>query len=248
MTSPKISIIIATYNSAATLDRCLLSIESQSFKNFEIIVVDGLSNDETVDIIRMHAKHIAYWHSLSDRGVYDAWNQGIAKSRGEYICFIGSDDFYSGEDALMNVFQKIGVTDYDLISSKGLFHGAGGTHVFGGPWDYRKVARRITICHPGLIHHRTLFDRFGNFNTEYRITGDYEFLLRLPKEISTLHVDAVTIEIADGGISRSRYMHMLKEKRRAQSSCPRIGPMLAWLNYLDKLWRIPIAKALKIPY
>jgi len=248
MKAPKVSLIIATYNSAKTLEKCLDSIERQTYKNIEIIVIDGLSSDKTTEIIFKYSELISYWQSKKDLGIYDAWNQGIENANGEFICFIGSDDFYSDNEALMKIFQQAGEEDFDLITSKGLLLGRTGKHVFGAPWNYRKVARRITICHPGLMHNRRLFERFGLFNTDYRIVGDYEFLLRLPEEIKTLHVDAITVKVADGGISRSRYMDMLKEKRLAQSRCPRIGPLMAWFNYLDKLWRIPIAKALKIPY
>ena len=248
MKNPKLSIIIATFNSEKTLGKCLDSIESQTFKDFEVIIIDGMSKDRTVEKISQYSGLVSYWHSKKDSGIYEAWNQGLDKARGEYICFIGSDDFYSDKDALARIFQNIENDDFDLISSKGLFIGKTKNHTIGAPWNFRKAARRITICHPGLMHNRRLFERFGPFNTEYQIAGDYEFLLRLPKEIKTLHVDSITVKVADGGISRSRYMEMLKEKRRAQSECPRIGPLMAWLNYFDKLWRIPIAKALKLSY
>ena len=98
------------------------------------------------------------------------------------------------------------------------------------------------------MHHRSLFEKYGKFNTGYRIVGDYEFLLRLPMETTSLHVDSVTVRVADGGISRLKYMDMLREKRKAQSACARIGKLRAWINYFDKLWRIPIARILGIPH
>lgn len=247
-TSPKLSILIATYNAGKTLEACLTSVAAQSFKDYEILIADGLSNDDTVSIIEKHRNLIKYWHSKRDDGIYDAWNSLINKSTAEYICFIGADDIFANSEALQSIFQQASDADFDLITSKGLLLGATREHVFGASWDYRKLARRITVCHPGLMHNRKLFEKFGNFDTSYRIVGDYEFLLRLSSDTRVLHVDAITVKVADGGVSRSRYMEMLKEKRRAQSECKRIGPLIAWLNFFDKLWRIPIAKALKIPF
>lgn len=244
----KLSIIIATFNAERTLDSCLESIFSQSFENYEILIADGLSTDKTVQIIKKHNDLITYWHSKQDSGIYDAWNSLLDHTNGEYICFLGADDSYADSEALKRIFDSIGMRRFDLVSSKGILFGSNKKHYIGSAWSYRKVARRITVCHPGLMHHRSLFYKFGKFNTDYRIVSDYEFLLRLPKDILSFHVDNVTVHVADGGISRSRYMEMLKEKRRAQSECPRIGPVKAWFNFLDKLWRIPIARALKIPY
>lgn len=248
MNSPKLSIIIATYNSEKTLGRCLESIESQAFKDIQVIVIDGLSSDKTLEIISKHSHLISYWHSKKDHGIYDAWNQGIAEARGEYICFIGSDDYYPDSESLKSIFDTAGNRRFDLISSKGMLFGANREYVFGSAWNYRKITRRITVCHPGLMHHRSLFEKYGKFNIDYRIVGDYEFLLRLPEETASLHVKNVTVCVADGGVSRSKYMVMLREKRKVQSACGRIGTLRAWINYFDKLWRIPIARALRIPY
>ncbi|HWU71600.1 MAG TPA: hypothetical protein VN017_09645, partial [Pseudoxanthomonas sp.] len=118
---------------------------------------------------------------------------------------------------------------------------------FGQPWSYRKVARRMTICHPGALHNRNLFTRFGMFDTSYRIAADYEFLLRLPADSRTLHLNKIIVDVADGGISRSHRWKMLAERYKAQAQCPRIGRLRAAINYADKLWRIPVAHLLGIP-
>lgn len=245
---PKLSILIATFNAGKTLESCLSSIHSQKFDDYEILIADALSTDSTVSIIEKHLDLIAYWHSKRDSGIYDAWNSLLDKAKGEYICFLGADDLYADSEALQRVFDDLGDRRFDLISSRAILVSSGKQHLFGSAWNYRKIARRITVCHPGLMHHRSLFDKYGKFNTGYRIVGDYEFLLRLPTETTSLHVDSVTVRVADGGVSRLKYMDMLREKRRAQSACERIGKIRAWINYFDKLWRIPIARAIGIPY
>src|SRR5690606_30403835 len=110
-----------------------------------------------------------------------------------------------------------------------------------------KVARRMTICHPGALHRRDLFVRFGKFDKTYRISADYDFLLRLPSNLQTLHLNLVIADIGDGGISRDRRWPMLYERFRAQAGCPRVGRARAAVNFVDKLWRIPVARLLGIP-
>lgn len=246
--APRLSIIVATYNAAATLQRCLETIVAQTFVEWEIIIADGGSNDGTLDIIRRYKNHVAHWHSQRDAGIYDAWNQALSHAAGEYVCFLGADDGWHSSDALERVFTAIGSGQYDLVTGRGALVDSHGKRIveFGGPWNYRKVARRMTICHPGALHRRDLFVRFGLFDIGYRISADYDFLLRLPTNLRTLHVDAALVDVADGGISRDRRWLMLRERYRAQANCPHVGHVRAALNYLDKLWRIPVAKALGI--
>lgn len=244
MTSPRVSIIVATFNAAHHLDRCIESIVGQRFRDWELLIPDGGSTDATVDIIRRHERHIAYWHSKPDGGIYDAWNQAIERSRGEYICFLGADDAWLDSDSLSRLFAAIGSEQYDLVSSRGLIFepGTAKQHDFGSAWDYKRIEKRMPICHPGLLHRRALFDVYGRFDTRYRITGDLDFLLRLPSTLRTLHVDEPTVSIEAGGISRRQIFLRLREQRDALSRCSRVGPIRAYLVWLDKLWRYPIAR------
>ncbi len=248
MRKVQLSILIATYNAAETLDRCLESVCMQSISNWELVIIDGGSTDNTVDIIIKYSEHISYWHSRKDNGIYDAWNQALKNANGEYICFIGADDFFSTANVLENIFNDIQGNLYDLVTSKGKFlRTDGGTNIVGNPWHFKRVEKRLTVCHPGLLHHHSLFEIYGNFETSYKIVGDYEFLLRLPQSIRTLHIDFPTVSIGDGGISRKKILTTLKERKKAQASCPRIGWLKANIYYLEKLLKIPIAFLLKIP-
>ncbi|MEZ5504306.1 MAG: glycosyltransferase [Halioglobus sp.] len=90
---PKISIIIATYNSEATLERALKSVVSQEFDAKELLVVDGASTDGTLDIIGQYQKNMHWWITEKDTGVYDAWNKALQHANGEWVYFLGSDDY-----------------------------------------------------------------------------------------------------------------------------------------------------------
>lgn len=249
MLTPRLSIVIATWNAASTLSTCLNSIAGQNFEDWELLIADGGSDDGTLELIQRYDSHITWWKSGKDTGIYDAWNTALDKARGEYVIFLGADDALFLPTTLADIFAAIGSDEYDLVTGRGRLIDSTGKpyHEFGNPWDYRKLLRRMTICHPGALHRRDLFERFGKFETTYRISADYEFLLRLPENIRCLHLDAVFADISDSGTSRLNRWLMLKERYRAQAACGQIGPTRAKLNFIDKLWRIPVAKMLGIP-
>jgi glycosyltransferase involved in cell wall biosynthesis len=246
---PRLSIIIATWQAATDLERCLGSIIEQDFLDWELLVADAASTDGTVEVIRRYEPHIVWWQSTKDKGIYDAWNSALSNARGEYVTFLGADDAWHAPSTLAHVFATIGDQEYDLVTGRGaLVDCTGRTYSkHGGCWDYKKVMRRMTICHPGCLQRRDLFARFGKFDTSYRISSDYDFILRLPEDLRSLHLDMTLVDVADAGISRRHRWLMLRERYRAQANCPRVGHLRAAFNLADKLWRIPVAKALGIP-
>lgn len=248
--APRISIIIATWNAVRTFERCLRSIIGQDFTDWEILIADSASTDGTVDLIHRHETRIAWWRSEKDGGIYDAWNQALVHARGEYVCFLGADDALADQGVLTRLDATIGTQQYDLVTSRGfIFDPATGKSVnFGSAWNYRRIGRRIVVCHPGLLHRRSLFDRYGMFNTRYRIGGDLDFLLRMPPDLFTLHVDTTSVLIEAAGISRTNVLARLREHREILAHCERYGPFRAYLVWADKLWRYPIARLLNIPH
>jgi glycosyltransferase involved in cell wall biosynthesis len=250
MPSPRLSIIIATWNAGLTLQRCLASIEEQSYSDWELLIADGGSTDDTNIILEQHSNLISWSCSGPDAGIYDAWNRAIPHARGEYICFLGADDKWANQSTLETLFSAIGNHSYDIVSSRGLMvdPARDKSTIYGAPWNFKRLGRRMVLCHPGLLHHRSLFETHGFFNNSYRIAGDLEFLLRLPEHINALDLDQVTVEIELAGISRRNVMARLREQRTALLNCGRYGPLQAWLVWLDKLWRYPIAKLLGISH
>jgi hypothetical protein len=119
---------------------------------------------------------------------------------------------------------------------------------FGSAWDYERVGPRIIVCHPGLLHRRSLFTDYGLFDTQYRITGDLDFLMRLPEKLRTLHVESTSLVIEMAGVSRQNVSQRLREQREVLSQCARYGPLRAYLNWIGKLIRAPIARLLKMSY
>ena len=97
---PLITIIIAVFNGAKTLQQCIDSVAQQSYSNKQLIIIDGGSSDGTVDLLQANDQSISYWVSEPDKGIYSAWNKGLLKAEGEWICFLGADDYFLGVQAL----------------------------------------------------------------------------------------------------------------------------------------------------
>jgi glycosyltransferase involved in cell wall biosynthesis len=249
-TPPRVSIVIATWNAAQTLERCLISIVGQRFAEWELLISDGGSTDGTVELIRQYENHITWWHSERDDGIYDAWNRAIIHATGDYVCFLGADDAWADDNALERLFAAIGSEKYDLVTSRGLIFSPDSqeTIKFGAPWNFQRIGRRIVVCHPGLLHRRTMFDVYGLFDARYRIAGDLEFLLRLPPNIETKDVATVTVRVQGGGISRKNFHRRLREQRDILMRHRRFGTMRAYLVWFDRLWRYPVSRLLRIPY
>lgn len=247
---PRVSIVIATWNAAQTLERCFASIVGQRFTEWELLISDGGSTDGTIELIRQYEKRIVWWHSENDDGIYDAWNRAIVHATGDYVCFLGADDAWADDGALERLFSAIGFENYDLVTSRGLIFSPDSqeTTEFGASWNSRRIGRRIVVCHPGLLHRRSIFDIYGLFDTRYRIAGDLEFLLRLPTNIKTKDVATITVRVQGGGISRKNFYKRLREQRDILTRHRRFGTIRAYLIWLDRLLRYPVARLLRIPY
>jgi glycosyltransferase involved in cell wall biosynthesis len=220
-----ISIVIATYNSEKHLQYCINSIKSQLNEYAQIIVIDGCSIDNTVDIIINNAKYIYYWESKMDNGIYEAWNKGILKANGNWIMFLGSDDILlpGAINAYISFIEDNG-EDYDIISSKIEYMNYDNTliKIIGEPWNFLKFKMsRMSFAHPGLLHNKYFFEKFGLFNDKYKICGDSELFLRTNGDLKAGFLNCVTVRMKSGGASDS--IKALKESyqiRQIHKSIP----------------------------
>lgn len=246
---PLISIITSTYNADRFLHRTIQSIRAQSYANFEWIVVDGGSTDETVFILNQNEEIVDYWISEKDKGIYDAWNKAINLANGEWVCFVGADDYFASGNILAEMAAvAVQDADIDLICGKAALVDPNGNtiRIWGGAWDWGGHKRYQKIAHPGMMHRKKLFEKFGAFNTAYRIAGDYDFLLRLGPGIKASFINRALVCNGNEGVSRAKLNDVLSETRLIQMRHPNIGAILAARNYVIAWAKIFVKKMLLV--
>lgn len=205
--APLLSIIIATYNAGHTLERCLQSILSQDYKDIEILIQDGGSKDNTQTIVDTYRDNIAFFATSVDNGIYDAWNRAIPYCRGEWISFIGADDYFIDRQVLLHysLYLKQIHSKHKIVYGINHIVNYKGDRLYtvGQSWSEVEKQFQHTMClpHPGLMHHRSLFDQIGLFNDSYKIAGDYELLLRAIKVQTPEFWPNVVCATPIGGIS-----------------------------------------------
>lgn len=250
--SPLVTIITSTFNAAEHLPDAIKSIREQAYGNVEWIVVDGASQDGTGDLLRQNEDVIDYWISEPDSGIYDAWNKGLALAQGEWICFLGADDFLWSKDAIAKAAAVLATANppFRVVYGSVMLIGPTGDalHAAGAPWTpslKRRFRQLMSIPHPGTFHHISLFQDKGGFDPAYRISGDYELLLRELIEHDALFIpDLVTAGMTVNGLSSTpqNMIRSLKEVRQAQkkNGIPFPGTVYAlayaraWIR--DRLW------------
>ncbi|NND62540.1 MAG: glycosyltransferase [Flavobacteriaceae bacterium] len=200
---PLLSIIIPTYNSEATIADTLDSICRQTFKNIEVLVLDGLSSDATCDIIRDYSDNNPNIRLISekDSGVYDAMNKGVTISKGEYLYFLGSDDVFFEEDTLEKLFNEVS-PDVDVFYGDVLFKNS--KRVYSGESNLEKlIYDQISICHQAIFYSKRTFDLVGIYDLKYFIHADYDFNIRCfrNKELKIQYIDQVIAIFNESGLS-----------------------------------------------
>ena len=211
----KLSIITVTYNSERTLRDTMESILSQTFQDFEYIIVDGASKDATLDIIREYEPRFQgkmRYLSEPDKGIYDAMNKGFAMATGDVIGILNSDDFFTSEDVLQAVVDGFAGEYVDAVYADIHFVGTDdltkcvryySSSVFR-PWMMRFG---MIPAHPSFYCRKAVYDQYGSFDTTYRIAAEFEILLRLIfiHRIRTRYVKKDFVTMRLGGASTTGY-------------------------------------------
>lgn len=237
ISAPLITVITAVFNAEKTLEDTILSIINQSYGNIEYIIIDGGSTDSSIDIIRKYQHVIDYWISEPDDGIYDAWNKGVSLAGGDWISFLGADDVYR-DGAIQSYVQLIENCDdpqLEYVSSKvNLAKGEKILNVVGAPWHWRKFCKYNSIAHVGSFHSRALFETHGLFDASYKISGDYEFLLRSGQNLRAKFLDSITVNMQVGGVSDANFQ-VFSETTKAKILT---GKRNALLSHGEKYWAI----------
>lgn len=202
-----LSLITASYNSAATIRDTVDSIEKQTFKNIEYILVDGASKDNTVDIVKQNSTCLKKWVSEPDKGIYDAMNKGIAMTTGDVVGIINSDDFYCSDDVLEEVMKCFEDPSVDAVHGDLVYVDGEDTNKILRDWKSKEeyvegdFARGVICAHPTLFVRKSVYERAGNFNLNYALAADFEFILRIlyKYKFKAVYLPKILVKMRAGG-------------------------------------------------
>lgn len=168
----KVTIIIVTYNASKTLDRAILSVVNQTYKNIQCLAIDGASTDNTIDIIKKY--HIDYI-SEPDNGIYDAMNKGWKLAKGDWVLYLGADDELvpDGVEQLMKIKDNA-----DVVYGDTILKFASGNTKRRGIQKLSVVSYKLCSCHQSFIMKKNVIEDLGGFNSEYKILGDFDLIQR----------------------------------------------------------------------
>lgn len=234
----KISVITVCYNSEMFIGNAIDSVLSQSYADIEYIIVDGLSKDNTIQIVKeyeplFHGK--LKWVSEKDMGLYDAMNKGIKMATGDVVGILNSDDFFYDDHVLSKVAvafkdPSIQATTGDIVFVREDNLDKVIRHYSSKKWKPSKFAWGYMPPHPAFFVRRDLFDQFGFYQTDYKIAADYELLIRLllKNQVKWKYLPLITTKMRMGGASTDGIKSLITLNREIARGCRENG---VYTNY-----------------
>ena len=228
----KVSIITVTWNSAATLARTAESVLRQTHSDIEFVIVDGLSEDNTVSIIKDYEEKFngrLHWISEKDNGIYDAMNKGIRMATGEVVGILNSDDFLTSNDVIERMVSQF---SDDIEAVYGDVHFVKATNLSrsiryysGRPFRPWMVRFGFIPPHPSFYARRRVYQQYGLFDASFRISADFELIARLcyihKLPIKYINMDFVTMQV--GGESTKSLKNRWIGTREDLTACHNLG-------------------------
>ena len=218
MQEPRISIITVAFNAQNTIERCINSVLRQKFKNFEYIIIDGGSTDNTRKIINNYRNHIDVFISEPDNGIYDAMNKGIALATGDVVGTVNADDYYADDDVLNSIAKVF--TEQDTSILYGDLDYVGQSDKIIRKWRSGTYSRGVFNWgwmppHPTFYCKKILFDRLGAYKLDYGSAGDYELMLRFIhlNNNNAYYLNKVLIKMVIGGVSNKSLTNRVQAMR-----------------------------------
>ncbi len=201
---PLLTVVIPSFNSAATIRECLSSLAGQDFIDFEVVIMDNNSRDQTVQICLEFDMQpgLLRVNSEKDNGIYDAMNKGIALAKGEWVYFMGADDELYEKNTLKDVALYL-TADHDIVYGDCLWVPEGKPE--RGEWT-PEVFIQANINHQRIFYRKTLFGQYGNYNTDYKIASDHELNIRFfcNGNIRKKYIPHIISKYHSGGFSANK--------------------------------------------
>lgn len=246
--NPTATVITVAFNAVRTIERTINSVLSQTYAPLEYVIVDGGSNDGTVDVISRYAHRISKWVSEPDRGIADAFNKGVLLSTGAYIMFVNADDWIEPHHVARSV-DLLEANPQAAFVYGDLLHYSNGRPAFlcKGSHNYRRSFgyRMGKLNHPTMVCRRGLFSTVGAFDTSFRIAMDFDWLQRLHKlGYWGLYTSSIRGNMELDGDSIRNAPAALRENRRAAINAGK-NPAACWLIYLAYASRLLVRRGLE---
>lgn len=242
---PKISIITVTYNCASIIEQTIQSVLEQTYPNIEYIIIDGLSNDTTIDIIKKYEEKVSYWISERDNGIYSAMNKGLEKATGDWIFFLNAgDSFYS-----KSVLSNIDFVHYQKDNNIGFIFGHVKQRTLKGikpvnfesipfylnPKDYKGMG----FSHQAVFV-RTVLAKKVKFDERFKLCADYNMFVTIVKNgyVAKELNDVISIIYGiDGTSQRNRILQFKEVAEICNYSTSKLGYKLKYIRILLSLLR-----------
>lgn len=249
----KISIITINYNNAIGLERTIKSVISQDFKDYEYIIIDGGSNDGSVDIIEKYADEIDFWVSEPDKGIYNAMNKGVSHAHGEYLNFMNSGDCYHANTVLKEINNKLNGEDIIIgrccnAETKMIYKS-----LIPGQSVTMMTMMKEMINHQSTFYHYTIFDKH-QYDEKFKIISDWKVNLQsiVMDNCKIKVIDTFIVDYDMTGISTINSELFQKERKmvldelippRIQEDYERLYtdeelPIVTLLPQLKNSWRL----------
>lgn len=236
--SPLLSVVTVVFDGEATLQACIDSVAGQPHDNVEFVVVDGVSRDGTLDILRGASDRIDYWVSEPDRGIFDAMNKAASLVTGDWVLFLGCDDTVQGFTP--DLVRRL--TDPYCIYYGDVFIPSRGT-TFDGRYNRLKLCH-TNICHQAILYPAIVLEKY-RYNVRYKDLADHEFNMRCWADpvLRFEYVPVVVAEYNDQGNSGVSYDHAFQAERMdlVRRYFPDIAPLYWAMTSVSQ----PVARGLE---
>jgi glycosyltransferase involved in cell wall biosynthesis len=213
MSSPLLTIIIPTLRAERTLQQSLESILDQGFRDFEVLIMDSVSQDRTLAIAEGYVEKDDRIRVVSepDKGIYDAMNKGIARTRGRWILFLGSDDRLNDKDVLAFFAALPDLDAFDVVYGNVVSPSYKG--VYDGPFSFPKLLSR-NMPHQAIFYRKDLFGLIGDYTIHYRGHADWEFNIRCfsDSRVRIRYIDRIVAFFGADGVSSRHDIPFIKER------------------------------------
>lgn len=245
----KVSIISATYNSASTIKDTLETVNIQTYPDIEQIIVDGASQDNTLEIVKIYGSRVTKVISEPDMGIYDAMNKGIQAAKGDIIGILNSDDFFSSSNVISDIVDCFKQNDIDALY---------GDVKFVNPDNLNKNVRYYSSkifrpelfrfgfmpAHPSFYMKREMYIKYGLYEMDYKIASDYDLLIRYlyKYKIKYKYLSSCFVTMRTGGVSTKNLKSRLVLNKEIIKACKNYGiytnMFFLFFKYLYKIFEL----------